>query len=363
MENSLKIGNYRNLFIDNLRWIFVLLLFPYHTFMVYNTFGESFYIKGADIQATTNFIMVTWPWFMPLLFLIAGVSSAYSLNTRTMKNYIKERIFRLLIPLCFGLLFLVPIQTYFAERFHNNYSGSYFEQYILFFTKSTDLSGYHGGFTPAHLWFILYLFIISLIALPIIYIFKRSTKKLLLQKIPQPVLLLLFIIPIFSQIILDINGKSLGEYLTYFLFGYYFISCNEIQEKLQKYRFFHFSLAILCMIIYIFVGTVKENYNIFIYELLYSFYVWTTIMTILGFGRKHLNFTNSLTAYMSKSSFPVYFFHQQWIVVTAYFSLLWIQNIPLQMITILLASIIFTLLTYEVFKRFSITRFFFAIKK
>jgi len=331
--------------------------------MVYNTFGESFYIKGTDIQSTTNFIMATWPWFMPLLFLIAGVSSAYALNTKTVKNYIKERIFRLLIPLCFGLLLLVPVQTYFAERFHNNYNGSYFGQYILFFTKPTDLSGYHGGFTPGHLWFILYLFIISLIALPIIYILKRSTEKLLLQKILEPVLLLLFIIPVFSQIILDINGKSLGEYLTYFLFGYYLISFEEIQEKLQKYRFLHLSLVILCLITYIFAETVIENSNVFIYELLYSFYAWTTILAILGFGKKYLNFTNSLTAYMSKSSFPVYFFHQQWIIITAYFSLMWIQNIPLQIIAILLSSIIFTFLTYEVFKRFSITRFFFGMKK
>jgi len=34
--------------------------------------------------------------------------------------------------------------------FHNGYTGNCFEQYILFFTKLTDLSGYNGGFTPAH---------------------------------------------------------------------------------------------------------------------------------------------------------------------------------------------------------------------
>jgi hypothetical protein len=168
--------------------------------MVYNTFGESFYIKGTDIQVTTLFIIATWPWFMPFLFLIAGVSSAYALNNRTIKEYVKERFFRLLIPFIFGLLLLVPIQTYFAEIFHNNYTGDYFKQYTLFFTKQTDLSGYHGGFTPAHLWFILYLFIILIITLPIIHISRKSTKKIELQKTPEYVLLLFFIIPVLVRL-------------------------------------------------------------------------------------------------------------------------------------------------------------------
>jgi hypothetical protein len=117
------------------------------------------------------------------------------------------------------------------------------------------------------------------------------------------------------------------------------------------------------MLIYTLAGTVIENSNIILFELLYSFYAWTIILSILGFGKRYLNFTNLTTVYMSKSSFPVYFFHQQWIVITAYFSLMWIQNIPLQIMVILVTSVVFTFLTYEVFKRFSITRFMFGIKK
>lgn len=352
----------RKNYVDNLRWICVLVLFPFHTFMVYNTFGEGFYIKGADVQVTNQFIAAAWPWLMPLLFLIAGVSSAYALKTRTAKEYIKERIFKLLIPLFFGLLLLVPIQTYFAELFHNGYTGNYFDQYILFFTKPTDLSGYYGGFTPAHLWFILYLFVISVIALPIMVIYQKSAKKLPLHKISLPVLLLFFIIPIFSQMILDISGKSVGEYLTYFLFGYFLISNDVIQEKLQKNRFLLLGFAVPCMLIYTFAGAAIENYNKILFEFLYSFYAWCAILAILGLGKRHLNFKNRITDYLSKSSFSIYIFHQQWIVITAYFALMWIKNIPLQMSFIMLASVILTFLTYEVFKRFSVTRFMFGIK-
>lgn len=352
----------RKHFIDNLRWIFVLLLLPYHTFMVYNTFGESFYIKGADIQVTTNFITLTWPWFMPLLFLIAGVSSAYALDLRTPKEYINDRVSKLLIPFLFGLILLVPMQTYFAEVFHNGYAGGYFEQYILFFTKPTDLSGYHGGFTPAHLWFILYLFVISIAALPFMTAYQKSIKKLPTSKIPLPVLLLFFVIPVFSQMILDISGKSVGEYLTYFLFGYFLISSGAIQEKLEKHRFLLLGLSVMCMLIYTFAGGAIES-NMIVVEFLYSFYAWVSILAILGLGRRYLNFTNRKTSYLSKSSFPIYLFHQQWIVASAYFALLWITSIPLQMAFIVIASAILSFATYEAFGRFSVTRFMFGIKR
>ena len=351
----------RKNFIDNIRWLCVLLLFPYHMLMVYNTFGESFYIKGADIPAASGIISALWPWFMPLLFLLAGVSSAYALEKRTAKEYLKERVFKLLIPLLFGVLLLVPSQTYFAEVFHNGYTGNYFEQYILFFTKPTDLSGYHGGFTPAHLWFILYLFVISVISLPIMSYYKKSAKKLPVNKIPLPVLLLLFIIPGVSQMILDIAGKSVGEYLTWFLFGYFFISNEAIQEKLRKHRFLLTGLSIPCML-FSFTGIDIEAYNYILYEFLYFFYAWVTILAVVGLGKQYLNFSNQVTSYVSKSSFPIYVFHQQWIVISAYFALLWFQNIPLQMIFIVLASIAFTALNYELFKRFFVTRFMFGIK-
>ena len=70
----------RKNYIDNLRWVCVIYLISHHTFMVYSSFGEDFYVKGVDIQSSTKLMVIMWPWFMPLLFLIVGVSSAYALK-------------------------------------------------------------------------------------------------------------------------------------------------------------------------------------------------------------------------------------------------------------------------------------------
>jgi hypothetical protein len=144
----------RKHFIDNLRWICVLLLIPYHTCMIYNGFGENFYVRGAAAAIPNAFILICAPWFMPLLFVVAGISAKYALEKRTYRQYVRERFFKLFVPLVSGLLLIVPVQTYYAERFHNGYTGGYFEQYGLFFTKQTDLSGYnrrlHTGAAVVH---------------------------------------------------------------------------------------------------------------------------------------------------------------------------------------------------------------------
>ena len=66
---------------------------------------------------------------------------------------------------------------------------------------------------------------------------------------------------------------------------------------------------------------------------------------------------------MSKASFGLYVIHQQWIVITAYFALMWFGSVPMQLISVLLASVVLTLLTYEAFRRFRATRLLFGLKK
>ncbi|MCR8645515.1 acyltransferase family protein [Paenibacillus sp. N1-5-1-14] len=353
----------RKHFIDNLRWIVVLLLFPYHTFMIYNTFGESFYIKGPDISITSTFIVATWPWIMPLLFTVAGISSAYALKKRSTLEYLNERVTKLLVPLIFGILLLIPIITYYAERFHNGYTGNYFEQYILFFTKPTDLTGYHGGFTPGHLWFILYLFVISLVALPIMTRYEKTNRKLPISKINLPILLTLFIIPFVSQVVLDISGKSIGEYFAFFLIGYFVLSDEQIQQMLDKYRYLLTLIFLVGMVFILICFNNKFNVNGLLFDLIEEFYAFCGILALLGMSRRYLNFINSVTDFFSKTSFTVYLFHQIWIAIVAFYIFKLTQQTALQIILILVGSVPFTFFTYYICRKFSVTRFMFGIKK
>jgi peptidoglycan/LPS O-acetylase OafA/YrhL len=227
----------RKNFIDNLRWMAIFLLFPYHVFMIYNNYGEVFYINGIGNALLSNFIYLVWPWFMPFLFVLAGISSNYALKNKSPVEYLKERFLRLFIPLISGILIIIPCMPFLADKFHNGYTGNYFQHYILFFTKWTNLTGSDGSFTPGHLWFIFYLFIISLITFPIMVLYNKTNKKIPIQRINILILILLFIFPLIGQLILDISRKSLGEYGVFFMLGYLILSDNTISKYFLKSSF------------------------------------------------------------------------------------------------------------------------------
>jgi len=348
--------NERNYFLDNIRWLTILLLFPFHSLIIYNNFGEGNYIKGTDNAILSNIISSYWAWFMPLLFVVAGISSFYVLREKTKNEYIMARIQKLLIPLFFGVLIICPFLTYFAECYHNDYSGTYIQQYMLFFTKETNLTGYNGGFTPGHLWFILYLFIISLIALPLIhYIHKKI--NIIIEKMNILTLMALFLLPLLGQYILNIGGKSIGEYFCYFIIGYFVLSNEKIIEQCVKYCWLLGIISIICVPLYL---GISDN---LIVNILGKFYGLCAILFIMGIGKKKLNFSNKITVYFSKISFGIYLFHLPWITVIAYYTMQYVENVYIQAVIITFLSVPFTILTVELLQRTVITRFMFCLKK
>lgn len=352
----------RKSYIDNLRWFCILSLFPYHTAMIYNDWGENFYIRGPVVKAFSAFVIVTWPWFMPLLFVLAGMSTAYALRRRTIRGYVGERCEKLLLPLVCGILLLIPIQTFFAERFHNGYSGNYFQQYALFFTKFKDLAGYTGGFTVGHLWFLLYLFLISLLALPILRWYEKSSKALHRVRWTWGGLLPLFLIPLLTTPLLDIGGKSLGRYFALFLLGYWIFSRDSVVEGLAKKSRLLAAAAVALLIVKLVLyygfrctgGLAVDVYD--------GFYMWVGILMFLGVGKRWLDFHNWVTGYLAKASFPVYILHQSCVVAVAFYVFRVVSQPALQFIVIVAVSAGMTFLFYEILKRIRLFRILFAIK-
>ena len=337
----------RKHFVDNLRAFTVLFLFPLHISMIYNNWGEQFYVSGAGLLPSSLFVHISSVWMMPLLFAIAGISSRYALEKRNAHEYIKERFGKLLVPLAFGLLLVIPIQSYLAGLFHNGHAN-----YFDFFTRVTDLYGSDGSFTPAHLWFILFLFIYSIVFLPVMLSYKNRVNQEFLGKTPILVLILLGLIPVFAHPLLDIGGKSLGEYASYFLLGFFFLANENVLVKLEKFRFLLLGLLVA-----------GATLTLIFDHVFYEAVSWLSILAIIGLARRYLNFSNSVTGYLVKSSFGVYVFHQSWIVVTAFFILKITGNPVIQIPLIFLSSVALTFSTYEICRRVSIFCRIFGLKK
>lgn len=305
--------NVRKYYIDNLRWIILLILVPYHIAMAWNTWGEPNYIFFEENRLISSIIVFFSPYFMPLLFVLAGIGTKFALQKRTVKEYIFERAKRLLVPLVFGTIVLMPAMSYIGDKFNNSYKGNFFEHYSIFFTKFTDLTGADGGFSLGQFWFCLYLFVISAISVGILAKFKKTSKSISFWL----VILLGLPLPLLSEL-LSIGGKSLVEYTYLFMIGYFVFSDDEVVDRLVKNRWLLFAVGILAttLNVYLFLWSDKE-YNLLNFICKYIS-EWFMIISLLGLAKRYLNFAGKISAYMNKRSFLFYTWHFIWVVLFQY---------------------------------------------
>ena len=307
----------RKHYIDNLRWLTLSLLIPYHTAMAWNAWGEPNYVFFESNKVISSFIVFFSPFFMPLLFVLAGVSTRYALRKRTYKQYISERAKKLLIPLLFGTVVLMPIMTFIADKYNNGYDGVFFEHYGSFFTRFTDLTGADGGFSLGQFWFLLYLFVISMICVSVMRLFKnRAYGKH--RRFPFPLFILLGLpLPLAAEV-LSIGGKSIAEYTYLFLLGYYLFSDDDIIGKAERYCALFTAVGAAAAILNVYLFLWSENDLVILNTAAKYAAEWFMTVGLAGLSKKHLNFTGKISAHISRISFQYYIWHFIWVVLSQY---------------------------------------------
>lgn len=308
--------NKRVNYIDNVRTILVLSLIVFHLAVAYNSWGEANYIFFERSNPIAGIVVFMNPWFMPMMFLLAGISASYSLRKRSAAHFVKERLLRLGIPFVFGILFLNPVLSFVADRAHNGYKGNYFEHYRIYFTKFTDLTGYDGGFTLGHLWFVGWLIIVSLISLLVIYLVRKISGKNV--RVTYIVLNVLLVIGAVAFYDLKIGGKPLISFFFVYLLGYYLFSSEAVVERIVKLKwvltalFVAVSLANVILFVYLeklpVLNTIT-NYLAFVLG----------ILTLLCLGREYLNKSCRLSSYAASNSYVFYIIHYPITVLCQYF--------------------------------------------
>jgi glucan biosynthesis protein C len=119
--------------VDWLRVVAVLLLIPFHSAVIFNRYAEWYVTNEAPSLALEAFAYFLSQWRMPLLFFVSGVGTVFALGFRAPQKYIRERAGRLLLPLAFGVLVIVPPQVYLWRRSDPGYELSYWGFYPTFF--------------------------------------------------------------------------------------------------------------------------------------------------------------------------------------------------------------------------------------
>jgi peptidoglycan/LPS O-acetylase OafA/YrhL len=360
-------------YIDWLRVIAVLVLIPFHTARIFDIW-EPFYVKSEQVSTALTYVFIgaVGSWHMPLFFLLAGASTWFALGFRSGRQYVGERLKRLLIPLAFGVLALVPPQSYLGALTYRYFRGSFFQYYPQFFRigPTSDLSGYMGGFTPGHLWFILFLFVLSLAALPLFLYLRSEAGQRLVGRLATwfawPGAIFLPAIPLgLAQLLPDIGGKNPVYYLVLFVYGYLLMADARFEDVLDRTKAIALAVGMGAMG----VGLALWAFGVtgwvtlvagFCYECLAT---WCLLVAILGFGRKYLNFTNRALKYASEAAYPFYVLHQTVILIVGFYVVQWHIGVPAQFSVIVIAATAATLLVYEVLvRRTSVTRLLFGMK-
>ena len=119
--------NERRYDIDWLRVLVMLTVFLFHCTRFFGGGGWHLNNPGKSLPAM---LFIGWldMWFMPMFCLLSGVGSWYALRSRTNRQYLRERVLRIVVPLyTVGLFLMLPIQYYFELHSNAGYRGTFWE--------------------------------------------------------------------------------------------------------------------------------------------------------------------------------------------------------------------------------------------
>lgn len=372
--------------IDWLRVLAILLVFLFHNARFFDPYP--WHVKNAEHSfGMLLFVGFLHAWIMPLFFLLSGVGSWYALKSRTAGRYLGERVLRLLVPLyTVGVFILLPPQLYWDRLTNGQFSGSFLEFYPSYFKYfHFDLLPPFVLPWPGHLWFLVFLFSISLFGLPLMIFLKSESGKRLICKLARWCNrrggISLLLIPLFL-VQACLRGFFHGEhtfadlayFMLYFMMGYTLPADERFTESLKRHAWVCLPLALagfwtegLLILGLGYEQLPDQGFSPLWLYLLFQFVMsvqtlcW--IVFIVGIGAKYLNFRNKVLENCNEGVLPFYILHQTLILLVGWYVVDWNTTIAAKFLTISATSFILIVATYELLiRRFNWMRFVFGMR-
>ncbi|MFN2176568.1 MAG: acyltransferase family protein [Anaerolineales bacterium] len=383
--------------IDWLRVIAMLAIFFYHCARFFGT--EGWHLKNVEQNELIVIVRagLIWMWVMEMFFVLSGAGAWFALKSRTGGQFLFERVKRLLVPLyTVGLFVLIPPQAFFEVVTNAGYTGS-FTKFLPLYFKS--LPAEIIGIAPrdlndpnflvpytfsGHLWFLQYLFLISLVTLPLLLYLRSEKGRRCIDKIAgwtdKRGGIFIFLIPLIvimtSFRFLFAGGRTWADFLWYavfFVFGYFMVADKRFTDNIKKYAwlclglwiagFLGIALIVLILNYNPFPGNEPFSLTYVVFQIFWSVTSWSAVVFVLSLGAKHLNFNNRTLAYANEAVLPFYLLHQTVILCVGWFIIpLALGILPKYLI---IAAISFALIMgiYELLiRRWNVARFFFGMR-
>jgi glucan biosynthesis protein C len=328
-------------FLDWVRIIAFFILIVYHVGMYYVTWG--WHVKSEFASDTPeSFMMLSAPWRLGLLFLVSGVASRCMLAKTGAGAFLRHRSWRLLVPLVFGMLVIVPPQPYVEVIEKYAYHGSYLDFMQLY------LHNYRGFITGPgkhlvlptwnHLWFVAYLWVYTMLLGAMapgarFEALSRRAAALLtgwkLIVLPVAVLALARVIlqarfPQTHDLVTDWYNHAMYFFL--FLLGALMARESLFWQRLDGLRWTGLGIALACWALLKIVFSIPDGLVAAEswewlnpgHRIAWALCQWSAIVAACGFAHRHLQFDSAKRRYLAQAVFPVYIVHQTLIVSMAH---------------------------------------------
>jgi hypothetical protein len=336
------------------------------------------HIKNAEGSETVMAIMLfANPWVLPLFFLVAGAASLFALRRRSNRQYIMERVSRLLIPLIVGSILLTPIQAYLEALNQGRYEGSFLSYIPVMLARIAS----RALFSPSafgewgyHLWFLGFLFAFSLLGLPLFRWFKRDGGQSFISWLGRLVEkrggILVFVIPlavarVVVQPFVPLEEHGWLDFVYFFLFfvyGYIIYSDDRFLSAVRRDRWLLFAGGLVGLVAYfaitvVYGDVVIEWFQAFVMPwtiiliLTFTLMSWGWALDVLYLAMRRLNRSNRWLMYGNNTLMPFYLLHQPVVIVIAYFVVQWDAGVAVKLSVIVFSSFLITLGLVELLVR------------
>ena len=367
----------------DLDWVriaaFGLLIF-YHVGMLYVSWG--FHIKSVHrITALEPLMLVLNPWRLALLFLVSGVATRFMLRKYALGPLLRSRSARLLIPLAFGMLVVVPPQSYEQIVEALGYPAGFVDFYLQhYLTFGSQFCPNPCIVMPTwnHLWFVVYLWVYTMAlgaVLAAVPGLVEWVERKLASALSGPLLLVapplvfatyrLVLFPNFhSTHALFGDWYNHAQFATVFLLGFLLARVEAFWNAIERQRWLALSLAAGFFLSFLVLRSTRDGgMPLKIYaSIAYGFYQWLCIVAVLGFARRWLTADSAVRRYLTDAIFPYYIVHQTAIIMIAH--ALHGEDLPawLEAGIVISGTAAACVLTYEIVRRVRILRPLFGLK-
>lgn len=345
----------RRKYLDNIRWVTVLIVIIYHVIYMFNgvtTYG----VLGpfSEDQPQDIFLYIVYPWFMFLLFVVSGMAARFELDHKGESGFIRNRTRKYLVPSTIGLFVFWWILGYY-----NMLIGGAFESMGTVPKPVLYLIMCISGIGP--LWYIQMLWLFSLILIWIRKIEKDRVYNLAAKTNVFIIVLLGIAVYGAAQVLNTpiVVVYRFGIYGLGFLLGYFIFSHEEVMEKLEKYWMLFGLLALaFCILFLVFnLGKPYPEHEV-LDTFLCNMYAWFGTLGLLAFMKKWGDFHNGFSDWMCRKSWGLYVFHYLGIAISSWYIKMYLPQIPVFFVylLVLVSGIAGALLLYEIISRIPVLR-------